>query len=336
MSTDNSNNALSIEEQLKAKGMDTGKSGGTSSSSAAQVPPVTETKDSEELKAQLAKLTKENDELRKNPTIIEKILTPDEIAQREKNFEDEVVNYVVVEKKKNAADYQTYKSSKSLSAKDFLFAKYKSERLAEDKTLTEEVMMNDFDVENGLATQDEKALARANNKLEITANVVRSNEFKEFEGIADEYRSNKTKKEKEKTYNDFVGAAAPELKLSVSVEGFKDPIDIVIDYTDKMEELKKGLQHENSFLAFTAEGVDTQAKINEFILLKARGDQDIFHKALKQGIEEATKQIKLGAHGIIENKMGTSTEGKSHKGYEGILKNVTDKGLMKNEATKTA
>lgn len=275
-------------------------------------------------------------ELKKKDTVvITKVLTPEEVlAQQQKEYE-ELQNFVVLDKKYSALDWERFNKLKSVPAKEYLFERYKSERKQEDAELLDNVIEADFEAEYGLATVSEKALTRANANLERIANIVKAEEFKNFQNIEEEFKTTKAINAKTLEYNQLVSAAKPNIVINIKPEGFDAEVQIPVDYSDYEAEVKKQLLNSSLFNTFTAEGVNTQQAIEDYITAEVKRAKfdSIVNKSVDQLYQAKMKDIKLGSVAPPVVIQGSQPDNKKNS-HPGLTQLMKEQGILNSEPPK--
>lgn len=254
--------------------------------------------------------------------VIEKILTPEEIEAKLKEEENELISYVVTDKKLSALDYEKFKTVQTLPAKDFVFERYKAEAKKENADLSDAEILFDFEAEYGFASANEKVQERAQRRVELEAKTIQSEEFKPFFGLKEELATVKSIKAKADVYNKFVSSSNPVVAVSTKIEGLKEPVSVEVDYSDIASDIKKELATKELFAAFTAEGVDTEKAINSYIEteIQIRKRDLIVAQLVDKAYVEKMKQIKLGSVAAPEVQTGTVAKDIPNPAYDFITK----------------
>lgn len=271
-------------------------------------------------------LEAEVENLTNNPKIvtIEKILSPEDIQAKADAERKEFLNYVVIDKKIPAMDLERYEINKNLTARDYLFEKYKSEVIADDPDTAPNELLIAFESEYGLGTTDEKALRRANQKMEIEANAKKAEEFKIFHGLNDEFKNVQSVKAKAKDYSQLVADAKPEIIFSIQPDGFDEPVQVIVDYTDIDASLRKELLTTDAFQSFTKDGVDTAKSIGEFIqdFVEKKKMNKIIEEAVDKLVQKKISQLKIGAIAPADTPGGSNVQQVNKFEYTGIQKQI--------------
>lgn len=276
-------------------------------------PVVNNTPDNTDWKAEVEKLKAEQKELllklEAKTAVVEKVLTPEEIAMRDQQEEEELVNYIVLEKKMKATDYENFVAKQNQSNRDFVWANYLNDRKLENPDISESEALIDFESEYNLLSGDEKALARANKRLDAEAIAIKNEMFKPFSGIKNEFKTHKSIKAKAESYNKLVTEALPAVKVSYKLDD-EMSIESDIAYEDVIAEIKQELLSAPYFSEFTKEGVDTKKAIDEFITseAKSRKQEATMADIINKAVEAKTKKTQLGAISPPEQRAGSVSE----------------------------
>lgn len=339
--TSNTPPATSIQEQFKDSGMEYNRT---------VTPPVEEKKEVvEEGKVATTPVVTQEEQIdwkaraqalevelkKKDTVVITKVLTPEEVlAQQQKEYE-ELQNFVVLDKKHSALDWERFNKLKSVPAKEYLLERYKSERKQEDAELLDNVIEADFEAEYGLATVSEKALIRANANMEHIAKIVKAEEFKNFQNIEEEFKTTKAINAKTLEYNQLVSAAKPNIVINIKPEGFDAEVQIPVDYSDYEAEVKKQLLNSALFNTFTAEGVNTQQAIEDYIIAEVKRAKfdDLLNKGVDQLYQAKMKDIKLGSLAPPVIIQGSQPDNKKNS-HPGLTKLMNEQGILNPESPK--
>ena len=256
--------------------------------------------------------------------VIEKVLTPEEIEAKLKEEENEVLTYAVTEKKLSALDFEKFKASQNIAAKDFVFERYKAEKKAENPDLGDSEIKEDFEAEYGFASVNENVQKRAQKRVELEAKEIQATEFAPFKGLKEELATVKTIKAKAKVYNEFVSTLNPVVSVSTTIEGIAEPIIVDVDYSDIVAEIKKELSTKELFSAFTAEGVDTEKAISSYIETEAKiRKQDlVVSQLVDKAYKEKMKLIKLGSIAPLKTEVGVKSVDTPNPEFDFINKAV--------------
>ena len=254
--------------------------------------------------------------------VVEKVLTPEEVEAKLREEENEVLNYVVTEKKQSALDYEKFKLAQTLPAKDFIFERYKASEKKVNPDLTDAEILIDFEAEYGFSSANERVQKRAEERVALEAKTIQAEEFKPFLGLKEELATVKSIKAKANVYNTFVSSSNPIVSVSTKIEGLKEPVSVEVDYSDIKDEIRKELATEELFSAFTAEGVDTEKAINSYIEteIQIRKRDLIIAQLVDKAYVEKMKQIKLGSVAAPVVDSGTVAKDVPNPAYEFINK----------------
>jgi hypothetical protein len=213
-----------------------------------------------------------------------------------------------------------------------MFAKYKEQAKKDNPELEDNEIEMDFNSEYGLSTEDPKKLERAVKRLELEAKEGKSEEFKEFFPLKDQFKAHKEVTTKLPVYKNLVENSKPEIKVSLPAElfGLKDAIEVDIDYTDIYADLVKELKDPDIFKTFTAEGVDTGKAINQYITdtVNERKRNDIVKALVDKAYAEKMKDIKLGSIAPSDTKSGSQVVNVNKPGWEGLESKVKEYGKI--------
>lgn len=254
--------------------------------------------------------------------VVEKVLTPEEVEAKLKEEENELLNYIVTDKKLSALDYEKFKVAQTIPAKDFIFERYKAEAKKDNPDLSDAELLLDFEAEYGFSSANEKVKERAEKRVALEAKSIQSEEFKPFAGLKEELATVKTIKAKADVYNKFVSASNPTVAVSTKLEGLEQPVTVEVDYSDIAADIKKELATKELFSAFTAEGVDTEKAINSYIEteIQIRKRDLIVAQLVDKAYTEKMKSIKLGSIAPPATQVGTKSKDTPNPAYDFINK----------------
>lgn len=267
------------------------------------------------------------------PTVIVKELTPEDIAARQKEEDEAVLNYVVTEKKLSAIAYEKFQNSKNIADTDYVFAKYKEDN--KETGLNEEELRSEFEDEYKLNSQNENVLARANKRIALEAKEYKALDFKDFANVRDEYKNVTSTKAKAATYSKLIAAAKPEIKMPFKPDGLDEAVEITVDYTDLLPEIQKELLNPSVFSQFTDEKVDTEKAINDYIIstVKEKRGEQTNTDLLNLAFEKMKLKIEIGATHPIVAPQGSGAEEKKNLN-PGISKLIAEAGLNPDTTKK--
>lgn len=287
-----------------------------------------------DLQNQIAALKAENETLTKNPKVVERILTPEEIQAKKDSDDKALLQFVVVDKNIKATEWERFQKYKSVSDRDYVFEKYKAEMLAEDPSAQDNDIQIAFEGEYGLNQSSASAIQRVERRIALEASKGKAEEFKQFEGIDDEFKAVSFAKVKGPVYEKMVNELPSETFLDVTPEGFKEPVEIKVDFSDILEQIKSDLKSPVFFSQFNQEDVDTAKSIDAYVGEQIRLKK--FDVILKEAVEAAykikMKDIKQGSIAPVETTPGSKTEKTIPAGYEGITKQFEKNNIKVNKS----
>ncbi len=297
------------------------------SSTETKVPSTTDA----DLKTELEKVKAELEKYKTaQPTIVEKILTQEEIQARVQAEAQEFERWAVTDKNIKPSSLERFNTVINQPAKDYLLEKYKAEAKKADPDINDAEIEADFDSENGLTTNDEKKLEKALKKLEIVAEKEKQEEFKDFLPLKDQFKTHKEISTKLPVYKDLVEKSKPEVKVSLPAElfGLKEPVEIDVDYSDIYDKINKELKEADIFNSLTAEGVDTEKAINAYYIGRVREEKynDIIEKLVVTAYKAKEAEIKLGSIAPPDTKSGSQVVNVVKPGWEGLEEKVKEYG----------
>lgn len=170
-------------EELKEKGA--GEQSQTNTEKKEEVIVETTTTTEPDLKAELERLRKENEELKKTPAKKEpeKAKTPEELANEKAVYDANLIQYAATSGDLKPEDFTKLHTLRSKEDRDLVFEKFAADHKEDNPDADEEEIQNAFDEEYKIKSVNEKVRMRGAGRLSKEAGEIRSPLTSSYEAV---------------------------------------------------------------------------------------------------------------------------------------------------------